>query len=219
MATRRRVRAYDASRRQLRALETQERVLEVARQLFAERGYAETTLEEIARRGGVALPTLYASFQSKRGVLDALMKRLISGVAGGPPLLDTDEPRAINAETDARRALARFVDHLLGVQERTIPMYEVLKHAARTDSELAALLARMQGYRYSNLATLAARFAELGALRPGLSVEEASRTLWAIASPEMRQLMLGQAGWSVDRYRAWLEDTLDAALFARARKR
>ena len=52
--------------------EAQFRMLEVARRLFAERDYAETTIEAIARAADVAVPTVYAAFQSKRGVLSAL---------------------------------------------------------------------------------------------------------------------------------------------------
>lgn len=212
MSRRKPSRTYDASGRQKRALENQERMLEVARRLFATRGYVETTMEEIAGEAGMAVPTVYAAFQSKRGLLSALLKQLIAGVPGGPPLLETEGARAVAAEPDARRALAMFVDHLLGVQERAIPMYEVMKHAARAEPEVAELLVRMQQYRYSNLETLAARFGELGVLRDGLSIEDASRTLWTITSPEVRQMLVAQAGWTTDKYRAWLEDTLTAVL-------
>jgi AcrR family transcriptional regulator len=214
MATRKRARTYDASGRQQRAIENQERMLEVARSLFSQRGYHETRIEDIAAEAGVAAPTIYAAFQSKRGLLDALIKRLASGVPGRQ-LLDTAGPRQVNAERNPRRALTRFVDHLLGVQERTIPMYEVMKHAARGEPEIAELFTNMQQYRFSNLSTLARHFAELGALRAGISEEHASRTLWAITSPEVRQMLLGEAGWSVDQYRAWLEDTLAATLLAK----
>jgi len=217
MPSRKRTRSYDASGRQQRALENQEKMLEAARRLFSTRGYQETRVEDIAAEAGVAAPTVYASFQSKRGILHALMKRLTSGVPGGPPLLDTSGPRQVNAEPDPRRALKLFVEHLMGVQERAIPIYEVMKHAARVDPEIADLLAGMQQHRFSNLSTLARRFGQLGALRAGLSVDDASHTLWAIASPEVRQLLLG-AGWPIDRYRDWLEDTLAAALFATRRR-
>lgn len=205
-------RSYDASRRRLRAEESRERVLDVARRLFAARGYAETTIEAVASEAEVAVPTVYAAFQSKRGVLSALMARLVSGEPGGPPLLLTAGPRRVMAETDPRRMLALFVADLSGVQERVIPTYEVLKSAARTEPDVAELLARMQSYRFSNFETVPAKLVELGALRPGLSVEDAARTIWALASPEVRQMLLTFAGWSAERYRAWLEETLAAVL-------
>lgn len=205
-------RPYDASRRRQRAEETRERVLEVARRLFAERGYAETTIESIATEAEVAVPTVYAAFRSKRGVLAALMRRLVSDEPGGPPLIETAAARAVVAETDPRRVLDRFVEHLGRVQERVIPTYEVMKNAARSEPDLAELVARLQAYRLSNLATVPARLAELGALRPGLSVDDASRTIWAIASPEVRQMLQTFAGWPPERYRAWLIETLTAVL-------
>ncbi|HEU0035206.1 MAG TPA: helix-turn-helix domain-containing protein [Kofleriaceae bacterium] len=209
-------RTYDASGRQRRALETQERVLDVARRLFAERGYAETTLDAIASEAGVATPTVYAAFQSKRGVLSALLHRLVSGAPGGTPLLQMPGPRAIAAEPDPRRMLAMFVQDVTGVQARVMPMYEVMKHAARTDDEIAELFGKMQQYRYGNLETIPKQLAVLGALREGLTIEDAARTLWVVTSPEARQLLCGQAGWSLEHYQAWLEDVLVQTLLAPA---
>jgi AcrR family transcriptional regulator len=206
-------RIYDSSRRRQQAQETRERLLEAAQRLFAARGYAETTIEAIAAAADVAVPTVYAAFQSKRGVLSALMRRLVAGEEGGPPLLRTAGPRAVLAQTDPRRALALFIDHLSQVQERATSTYEVMKSAARSEPDVGELLARIQAYRFSNITTIPARLAELGALRPGLSEDDASRTIWALASPEVRQMLQTFAGWSADRYRAWLLETLAAVLF------
>lgn len=190
-------------------------MLEVARRLFAERGYAETTIEAIASEADVSVPTVYATFQSKRGVLSALMHRLVSGEPGGTPLLRTAGARAVQAETDPRRMLERFAEHIGHVQERVGPTYEIMKSAARSEPDVADALTRLQAYRLANLSTIPARLAELGALRAGLSQEEAGRTLWAIASPEVRQMLNRFAGWSNDRYRAWLVETLALLLLAR----
>lgn len=205
-------RAYDASRRRQQAEDTRERILDAARRLFAGRGYAETTIEAIAIEAQVAVPTVYAAFQSKRGVLSALLGRLASGEQGAPPLLETARARAVLAETDPRRMLELFVDHLSQVQERVIPMYEVMKSAARSEPDVAELLARTQAGRLSNLGAVPAALAKRGALRPGLSVEDASRTVWVLASPEARQMLETFAGWSPDRFRAWLLESLSALL-------
>ena len=212
MRKRKQPRPYDASRRQQRAAENQERALEVARRLFAERGYAETTMEEIATASKVAVPTLYAAFQSKRGVLSRLLDRLVSGEPSGPPILQTAGARAVFAEPDRRRALALFAAHMGVIQERIGPIYEVMKSAARTEADAAELFARVQKNRYANLEAVAARLSERGPLRQNLTVEEAARTIWVLASPEVRQMLVTQAGWSSERYQAWLGETLAAAI-------
>ena len=82
------------------AASTRLRSAEVARGLFAKRGYAETTIEAIANGAGVAVPTVYAAFQSKRGVLGALLKREVAGEPGGPPLPQTAGAQHVAAATE-----------------------------------------------------------------------------------------------------------------------
>src|SRR5436305_10378542 len=53
------------------ALRNYEKVLTAAREAFAERGSA-TSLEEIARRAGVGIGTLYRNFPSRQALLEAV---------------------------------------------------------------------------------------------------------------------------------------------------
>jgi TetR/AcrR family transcriptional regulator, regulator of autoinduction and epiphytic fitness len=214
MSKRRPQRTYDASRRKQRALETQERVLEVARRLFADRGYAETTLDAIASEAGVALPTLYAAFGSKKGLLSRLVGRLVSGEPGSPSVLQTAKAKEVLSDPDPHRALALFAAHMNEILQRIGPTYEAMKSASRTETDAADMFSRAQANRLANLETVAKRLAQQGALRKGLSVEDAGKTLWALASAEVRQLLTVHGGWSSERYQEWLGQTLSAALLA-----
>src|SRR5215475_12624099 len=68
-------RRYDATLRAERALGTRQRVLDVAKELFTARGIDKVTISEIASVAGVSAPTLYALFQSKTGILKAVVER------------------------------------------------------------------------------------------------------------------------------------------------
>ncbi|MGD8385940.1 MAG: TetR/AcrR family transcriptional regulator [Desulfobacteraceae bacterium] len=50
-----------------------ERLMEAATTLFAERGFAGTTVQKIADRAGVTKPVLYYYFQSKAGIFRAIL--------------------------------------------------------------------------------------------------------------------------------------------------
>ena len=52
-------------------------ILEAALAVFAERGYAATRMEDIARRAGVTKGTIYLYFQSKEAVLKGLVEESI----------------------------------------------------------------------------------------------------------------------------------------------
>lgn len=51
-------------------------MLAVAEEVFAERGYQDASMDEIARRVGVTKPMLYAYFGSKEGLLVATIARV-----------------------------------------------------------------------------------------------------------------------------------------------
>jgi AcrR family transcriptional regulator len=66
--------------------ERREQLLDVGRQLFAERGYDGTAVEEIAARAGVSKPVVYEHFGGKEGlyavVVDREVQRLMDAFAG-----------------------------------------------------------------------------------------------------------------------------------------
>ncbi|EPX54983.1 transcriptional regulator, TetR family [Cystobacter fuscus DSM 2262] len=55
--------------------ETEQTLLEAAEQVFAEQGVLGTRIEDIAKRAGVAVGTLYNYFEDREGLLAALMTR------------------------------------------------------------------------------------------------------------------------------------------------
>src|SRR5215469_15019068 len=66
-------RPYHSRVRQRQAEDTQRRILAAARELFASRGYAATTLEAIAELADVSPKTLGAVFGSKRARLSEVV--------------------------------------------------------------------------------------------------------------------------------------------------
>ena len=58
-----------------RGEETAERILDAAEDLFAERGYAGTTLRDVATRVGIRIPSLYNHFDSKESLYEAVLAR------------------------------------------------------------------------------------------------------------------------------------------------
>jgi AcrR family transcriptional regulator len=63
------------TRKRLTAAERREVIVVAATELFAERGYQGTSIEEIARRSGVTPPVVYDHFASKRELYRELLER------------------------------------------------------------------------------------------------------------------------------------------------
>jgi AcrR family transcriptional regulator len=62
-------------RKRLPGAERRELILESAARLFGERGYAGTTLDEVAKESNVTKPILYRHFASKKALYIALLER------------------------------------------------------------------------------------------------------------------------------------------------
>ncbi len=59
------------------ALERDLRLLDVATQLFLERGFDATSIDAVAEAARVSKPTVYGQYQDKRGLFEAVLKREI----------------------------------------------------------------------------------------------------------------------------------------------
>jgi AcrR family transcriptional regulator len=71
-------------------------LLELAEALFAERGYARASMDELARRAGVTKPVVYELFGSKDGLFGACVDRSIERLAAdiSTAVRAEDEPEA-----------------------------------------------------------------------------------------------------------------------------
>ncbi|MDF2743779.1 MAG: putative transcriptional regulator, TetR family [Actinomycetia bacterium] len=198
--------AVSAPRRQEQARRTRRTILDAATRLFAERGYAATTMTAVTDRAGVALDTVDAAIGPKPVLFRLLVETAISGTDAPVPALERDYVRAIRAEPDPARKLTLYAQAIGRIQQRLAPLVQVLQQAAAGDAELAALWRGIADRRAANMRLFAAELAATGALRPELSVEEVADVLWSTNSPELYLLLVDQRGWDPDRYQRWLAD-------------
>ena len=66
---------FEISRRERKKDETRERITQAAIELFTERGYEATTVDDIAAKADVAKGTFFNYFQRKEAVFDALAEQ------------------------------------------------------------------------------------------------------------------------------------------------
>jgi len=70
----------DLSVRQASKLETRNSLLQVALELFVEKGFEATRANEIAQKAGVAVGTIYLHFGDKEGLLSAILVGLADDI-------------------------------------------------------------------------------------------------------------------------------------------
>jgi AcrR family transcriptional regulator len=145
-----------------------DKVLEAAREAFAEGGES-TSLEEIARRAGVGIGTLYRHFPSRQALLEALYLDEVEEVSRSAAALSGDDPwEALNLWFErfigylgTKRALAA---ELLNYLDQDAPLFQVCRASLFEAGE--PLLERAQ---------------EAGAVRPDVNIAEVIQMVVGIA--------------------------------------
>ncbi len=113
------------------------RVLRAARELFTTRGYAVTSVADIAQAAGVSVDTLYASVGRKPQLLLAVHDmELADGDAPGTAL-QRDYVKRVRAAPTAADKIATYAEALGRLLPRTVPLQVSLRVAGETEPECA----------------------------------------------------------------------------------
>jgi hypothetical protein len=111
-------------------------------------------------------------------------------------------------EKDQERQVELFAADMTGIMGRMAPIFEVMRAAAKTEPDIAAMLQRLLAERVEGLKAFITALKSNGPLQAGLTVQEAAETVWTITSGEVYTLLVTDRGWSVEKYRHWLAGTL-----------
>jgi AcrR family transcriptional regulator len=205
-------RRYDASRRRQAADRTRAAILDAARELFAERGYAATPMTAIADRAGVALDTVYASAGRKPELARLLIETAISGTGQAVPAGQRDYVQAIRAAPDAATKITIYAAAITAIAPRLAPVLAIIQQAIPDEPELARLRDQIAERRAANMRLFVADLASVHPLR--LDPDQAADIVWATNATELYQLLVDQRGWTPQRYEHFLTDTWHRLLLA-----
>lgn len=190
------------------AQQTRRDILVAARRLFAERGYAATSINDIAAEADVAVQTIYARLGSKHGMLVALID-LIDEEAGVEQLAGL--VRSASTPQEALRAGIRLTR---AFQERCGDIIEALFTAAGVEPELADAVTEGQRRHREGARYTIGRIQELNGLRDGLPAKHA-QALFALSTSHEAWRELTESyrlGWDGAEDR--LTDALSRSLLA-----
>ena len=96
------------------------RILDAAQQLFLKRGYQGASIDEIAEMAPASKPTIYAHFDGKEALFEAVIARVITGLTnfvGYEPRGRTVTDKLTSVGTEL---VERFLEDTVGVTRATI---------------------------------------------------------------------------------------------------
>ncbi|ALG12314.1 TetR/AcrR family transcriptional regulator [Kibdelosporangium phytohabitans] len=151
------------------------KILAAAEEVFVAAG-SDASTEEVARRAGVAIGTVFRHFPTKNDLLAAIMKELADRLAG--------EAETLAAEGDPATALFTFFAGVVEQAAGRKTVVELLDVDIRVDSQLQTMR--------DAIGALLTRAQQAGAVRAGVRLDEVMALLTATSAGALR------AGWDRD---------------------
>jgi AcrR family transcriptional regulator len=186
------------TRREEYALTTQRAIIDAARKLFSEQGYFATTVDQIASLAEVAPATVYSSAGGKQGLLSEMIRLWQTDPLVGATM---DEVRQ---SSDPRDVINRLSSAARQIRERWADVIAILLTTAPHDAGVASQLIAPTQYYRECIAEIAQRAADLGGLRDGVDVAEATDVLWFYFGYSALFTLHQENGWDYDRAEHWL---------------
>lgn len=105
---------------------TRQHIVEASMHLFSERGYAQTTVRDIARQAGISDAAIYYHFNSKDDVLDALIDAALDQPADTTPAPERKRPPGV--------ILYERLVHTTRVIERNLELLTIILREALAEN-------------------------------------------------------------------------------------
>ena len=193
---------YRSERRQEQAAATRHAILDAARALFVERGYARTTVADIATAAHVAVPTVYVSVGPKPAILGELRK-VIPGLAGVPEDTQSELARL----SDPRGVISGTVAVIRRLMETSGDLVLAIEAAAPFEPVAAEAWEEGQVLHRAGWEMVVQRLEALGALKPTLHPSKAADTLSFLSLPATWRTLGQDHGWTFDEIETWINET------------
>jgi AcrR family transcriptional regulator len=196
----------DRPRREEYADQTRAAVIDAARRLFAENGFFQTKVEQIAKLSRVSPATVYAQCGGKQGLLRSLMDSWTQSQVVAESYQES------LAAADAVLTMQILSAAYLQITKQWGDVIRVVIDVAPHDDESAAVLATAQKRHNRNLTEICRHLEDIGALRDDVDARLATRTITYYYGIDGLLRTRDVFGWSLERSNQWLLAHASAAV-------
>ena len=201
-------RSYRSPLREENARRTRQAVVTAATRLFVERGYAATSLADIAAAAAVARPTAFAAFGAKPALLRAVIDQALAGDDEPVPVAERPWFRPVWEAATPGAAVDAYAHVCKLINGRAARLMEVARRAADEGPEISELWETLQRNRRAGAAMVVRHLATLSPVPDDLETERATDIVWIFNDPVHYDALVHQRGWTEDDYAAWTADQM-----------
>lgn len=199
-------RVYNSTARASQAAQTRTRLLASARALFEKEGFEYVTIDKIAQGAQVSVPTVYALFQSKLGILRVLMDEALPSDQFN---ILVEKSVHEKSPSERLRISAKIARQLYDAESEQM---HIFRGVAVLAPEFKQLEEEREKRRYSRQEVTIKAMVKEKSLAKGLSASKARDILWALTGRDLYRMLVVERKWSSAKYEKWLSQMLIKSL-------
>lgn len=200
------MRKYSSTLRQSQAKKNKKRLLSVAKKLFETKGFDQVTIDEIAQTAELSTSTIYTLFQSKRGLLAAL--------------LDAALPQELHEELVEKARFAESAEKFLEITASIArQVYDAekkqitfLRGVSVVDPEFKKMEKEKERRRYLRQSDFVTVVAKKKMFDENLTLKQVKDIIWSLTGRDLYRMLVIEQGWSSYDYETWLAQCLKRTL-------
>jgi AcrR family transcriptional regulator len=201
-----RPRKYNLELRSARALDTRQRILSAAKELFTRHGIDGVTVDALSAAAGVSSPTVYGLFGSKAGIL----KSLIEGAFFGDGYkLAAERSKSTNDPIELLRIMASISRTIFDTERKEIGL---MRGASAFSPELKKIETEFEQIRFRLQEERAKLITATFPAAKTLGLAKVRDIMWMYTGRDIYRMLVLERGWSSDEYEDWLANALTRSL-------
>lgn len=199
-------RVYVSKSRDAQASQTRSQILKAAKRLFQTKGFDRVTIGMLAEAAEVSMPTIYAIFKSKRGVLQSLIDDAL------PAEQFTALVDGSMHEQSPKKRLSITAKLSRQIYDAESELMDILRGASVVAPEFKELEQERERRRYERQGEYVKKLIQDKALAKRLTLRQARDILWSLTGRDMYRMLVIERGWTSDAYEKWLGQVLVESL-------
>jgi len=199
-------RSYISETRDIQAARTRSSILEAAKKLFQTEGFDRATIHQLAKAAEVSMPTIYAIFKSKSGVLQSLIDEALPPEKFEALVADSRQKKSPKKRLCNTAKLARQI------YDAERELMDILRGASVVAPEFKELEQEREKRRYERQGDYVKMLMQQKYLAKGLTLKKARDILWSLTGRDMYRMLVIERKWTSDGYEKWLAKLLVESL-------
>ncbi|WP_162255504.1 TetR family transcriptional regulator [Aeromicrobium sp. Root236] len=207
MTTPRQTRSYRSPLRAEKAAETRRSIITAAAEVFSQRGYVGTTMQQVADHAGVSVESVN-KIGTKPDLLIKAFQQTYSGEGGWKSIIDQPQLMEIMSNEDTEQAIADYAAFIAAANARSGGIWAAVRAAAASEDRISKAVTELIARKREDFMIGHDWYASRGMVDEKTSPEAFAAHLYVLTSQETYDQLTRDWGYSLEAYTAWLRTSI-----------